>query len=250
MEGLGINTAADIYQQRLEAQTSCRVASTLVMADTPTHEPAPYGPASTPPPIYGFLSNSIPTDDFVAFVLSKQNEYKGRDGRGIEQHYVPHDELLQYWTIGRIRDACGSYSEAITTRHHLIRDHYLRVFSTLVFIGKLSYLPAFQRNSFKDEKFPDTTLPGSWEQSPTHRSMFDDFKRHQWIFFPVILDRDSLDDTWLPPERILPICFQTTIREQPHSERAAITKVQFHSSCNSLVNVSRRREPNPGCSLV
>ena len=248
MEGLGINTTPDICKQRLEAQTSRRVASTLAMADTPIHELTPPGPAVTPPPIHGSFSNSIPTDDFAAFVRSKENDYKGRDGRGKEQHYVPHSELLAYWTIAKIRDACESYPARIPTRPSLIRDRYLRVFSTLVFIGKLSYLPAFQRNGFRDEKFPDTTIPEPWEQSPSHKSMFVDFTRHQWIFFPVILDRDSLDDTWLPPERILPICVQATIREQLRDERAAITKVQFHPSCNSLVKVSWRREPN-SCTL-
>lgn len=208
------------------------------MANSPTTEQAPDSPAVAPPSIQGRLSFSTPTDDFVAFVRSKENEYKGRDGRGKEQHYVPLTELSTYWTIPKIREACESYSEAFPTRHRLIKDRYLRVFSTLVFIGKLSYLPAFQRMGLGDQRFPDTTLPNDWEQSPSHRSMFDDFKSHQWTFFPVILDRDSLDDTWLPPERILPVRVQATIREQLYSDRAAITKVQFHPSCNSLVKVS------------
>lgn len=195
-------------------------------------------PAIAPPSIQGRLSFSTPTDDFVAFVRSRANEYRGRDGFGKEQHYVPLSELSTYWTIPKIREACESYSEAFPTRHRLIKDRYLRVFSTLVLIGKLPYLPAFQRLELWDQKFPDTTLPGQWEQSPSHRSMFDDFKSHQWIFFPVILDRDSLDDTWLPPERILPVRVQGTIRAQLYSDRAAITKVQFHPSCNSLVKVS------------
>lgn len=215
------------------------------MANSPTTEQAPYSPADAPPLIQSRLSFSTPTDDFVAFVRSRENEYKGRDGLGKEQHYVPLTELSTYWTIPKIREACESYSEAFPTRHGLIKDRYLRVFSTLVLIGKLSYLPAFQRLGLWDQKFPDTTLPGQWEQSPSYKSMFDDFKSHQWTFFPVILDRDSLDDTWLPPERILPVRVQATIREQLYSDRAAITKVQFHPSCNSLVKVSWRRKPTP-----
>lgn len=216
------------------------------MANSPTTEQAPNSPAVVPPSIQGRLSFSTPTDDFVAFVRSRENEYKGRDGRGKEQHYVPLTELYTYWTIPKIREACESYSEAFPTRHRLIKDRYLRVFSTLVFIGKLSYLPAFQRMGLGDQRFPDTTLPNDWEQSPSHRSMFDDFKSHQWTFFPVILDRDSLDDTWLPPERILPLRVQAKIREQLYSDRATITKVQFHPSCNSLVKVSWRRRSIPG----
>lgn len=149
-----------------------------------------------------------------------------------------------------IRDTCESYSEAIPTRPRLIKDRYLRIFSTLVLIGKLPYLPAFQRLGLVDEKFPDTILPGPWEQLPSYKSMFDDFKNHQWIFFPVILDRDSLDDTWLPPERILPVHVQAKIREQLYSDRAAITKVQFHPSCNSLVKVSWRKNRSLEASLV
>lgn len=210
----------------------------MAQADSPTTEQAPHGPVVTPPPIHGRVSNSTPTGEFLAFVKSKKDEYKGRDGRGKERHYVPYTELLEYWTTDRIRDACESYDEAIAVRYSLIRSRLLRVFSTLVFIGQLSYLPDFKRNGYYDEKFPDTTLPEPWEQSPPYKSMFNDFKNHQWKFFPVILDRDSLDDNWLQSERILPVCVQAKIREQFSGERAAITKVQFHPSCNSLVGVS------------
>lgn len=227
------------------------VASILVMAQagTPTDEQAPHSTAETPPSIQGHLSNSTPTDAFVDFVRRKKAEYKGRDGRGKEQNYVPHTELYTYWTDARIREACQSYSEGITTRHNLIRSRFLRVFSTLVYIGKLSYIPAFQQNGLCDQRFPDTTLPGSWIHSPCHGSMFDDFKEHQWIFFPVILNRDSLENTSLPPERILPLSIEETIRSQSHIDRAAITKVRFHPSCNELVNVSWRTKTINGNSF-
>lgn len=240
MGSLGTNTAINKHKQRLGAQTSCRVSSILVMAQTgtPTHDPTPYAAAVNTPPIYGHLSNSTPTDAFAEFVQRKRQEYEGRDGYGRVQGYVPHNELLKYWTPARIRDACESYSEGITTRHDLIRKHYLRVFSTLVYIGKLSYIPAFQQYVLEDGRFPDTTPPGPLAQAPSYKSMFDDFKDHQWIFFPVVLDRDKLDNTWLPSERILPICMEETIRSQLHSERASITKVQFHPSCNKLAKVS------------
>lgn len=220
------------------------------MTDSATTEQPPYGPAVTAPSIHGHLSKSTPTDEFIAFVQSKAKEYTGRDGRGEEQHYVPLTELSTYWTIPKMREVCESYSETVPTKYRLLKDRYLRVFSTLVFIGKLSFLPAFQRLGLLDQRFPDTFLPDYWEQSPSHRSMFDDFKSHQWTFFPVILDRDSLDDTWLPPERILPVRVQATIREQLYSDRAAITKVQFHPSCNSLVKVSRRRNQSLGALCI
>lgn len=158
---------------------------------------------------------------------------------------MPHNELFRYWTIARIRDACESYSEGIDTRPDLIRNRYLRVFSTLVYVGHLAYIPAFQQNELWDQRFPNTTLPGPWAPVPSYRSMFDAFKDHQWMFFPVILDRDSLDSSWLPPERILPIHIEEIIRPQLHSERAAITKVRFHPSCNSLVKSDGTAESNP-----
>lgn len=214
------------------------------MAYSTTTEQATHGPAITPPPIQRLL-NSTPTDNFLKFLETKQVEYIGRDGLGREQTYVPHTELAKYWTIAKIRDACDSYSEGIATRHRSIKDHYLRVFSTLLSIGELGYFPSFRRNGLSDQKFPDATIPKDWEQWPAHRSMFENFKKQQWMFFPVILDRDILDDTWLPPERILPVRIEATIRERLHNDRASITKVQFHPSCNNLIKVSWRREPNP-----
>lgn len=240
MGSLGTNTAINKHKQRLGAQTSCRVSSILVMAQTgaPTHDPTPYAAAVNPPPIHGHLSNSNPTDAFTEFVQQKRQQYKGRDGYGRVKGYVPRDELFNYWTVSRIRDACESYSEGITTRHNLIRNRLLRVFSTLVYIGKLSYIPTFQYHGLSDQRFPDTTPPGPLSQAPSYKSMFDDFKDHQWIFFPVILDRDTLDNTWLPPERILPICIEEPIGSQLHREKASITKVWFHPSCNELAKVS------------
>lgn len=239
MAGLGINAALNIHDQRLGTQTSCLVASILVMAQAgaPADDRAPHAAAVTPPPIQGHLSNSTPTSLFAEFVQRKKQEYKGRNGYDREEGYVPYNELFKYWTIARIRDACESYSEGITTRHGLIRKRYLRVFSTLVYIGNLGYFPSFQQNELWDQRFPNTTLPGHWAPAPSYRSMFEDFKDHQWIFFPVILDRDTLDGSWLPPERILPICIEETIRSQLHSERAAITKVRFQPSCNNLIEV-------------
>ncbi|KAG6359692.1 hypothetical protein INS49_010744 [Diaporthe citri] len=254
------------------------VASILVMAqsDTPIEDQTLNPTAETPPSIQAdFLNltptedqtqdlmdetppfvqehplnpNSAPTDEFVEFVQRKKNEYRGRDGSGMEQHYIPHTELLTYWTDARIQDVCESYAEGIVTSLDLIREQYIRVFSTLVYTGNLSYIPAFQKNELWDQRLPATTLPGPWEQLPSYQAMFDDFKSHQWTFFPVILDRYSLDDTWLPPERILPICAQATIREQLHSDRAAITKIQFHPSCNSLLKSDGTSTAHPSYIL-
>lgn len=79
--------------------------------------------------------------------------------------------------------------------------------------------------------------------------MFDDFKSHQWIFFPVIIDRDILDDRSLPPEQVLPLCFQDTIRGGHHHNRATIAKVKFHQSCNNLVEVRSIRKHNAWATL-
>lgn len=221
----------------------------MAQADTPTDEQTSHSTNETPRPTQDHLSNSAPTDLFAEFVRHKRREYKGRNGYGMEQGYVPHNELFRYWTIARIQDACQSYSEGIATRHDLIRNRFLRVFSTLVYIGKLSYIPAFQQHGLCDQRFPDTTLPGSWIQLPSYGSMFNDFKAYQWIFFPVILNRDMLENTSLPPERILPLCIEDTIRSQSNIDRAAITKVRFHPSCNEIVEVSWRNETNNGSSF-
>lgn len=195
--------------------------------------------AETPSFIHSHLSNSAPTDAFVEFVQKKKHKYKGRNGHGEEQHYLPRSELFAYWDISRIRSACESYSEDITIRPSLVREHYLCIFSTLVYIGQLSFLPAFKRFDLTDERFPDNTPPGVWENSPFYIPMFNIFQRNQWMFFPLKLDRDRLDDTSLPPERILPLCFEETIRSKMPTDRASITKVCFHPSCDNLFKVGK-----------
>ncbi|KAI3394706.1 hypothetical protein diail_2291 [Diaporthe ilicicola] len=249
VEDLGINATPDIYERRLRARTDSRGASTLAMAAPSIDAPVPRGTAGTPSFVHAHFSNSIPTDAFLEFVQQKRQNYKGKNGHGEVQYYLPLSELLTYWTIPRIRAACESYSERIIVKHNVIRDRFLRVFSTLVYIGSLSYLPAFQRRDLSDQRFPDTTLPGFWESSPAHMSMFENFRNHQWMFFPVIIDRDSLDDRLLPPEQILPLWSEEVIREKFHN-RASITKIRFHPSCNNLIKEGDHTEAaNPAYIL-
>ncbi|KAJ0124541.1 hypothetical protein J7T55_005879 [Diaporthe amygdali] len=181
------------------------------------------------------LAAAGPTDAFLEFIERKRSEYKGRNGYGKEQHYLPRSELFTYWTIARIRDVCESYSEDMSIRCELIKHRYLCVFSTLVYIGQLSFLPAFKRFDLTDNKFPVNTVPGVLEKSEPYIAMFNSFQKNHWMFFPVVLDRDSLDDTLLPPERILPLCFEETIRPRAGNDRAAFTRVCFHPSCNNLI---------------
>lgn len=217
------------------------MAAPSVVEQTPA-----FGTAETSPYVPGRLVDSRPTDAFVEFVMRKQQDYEGRDGHGRSRSYLPLTELSAYWNGNRIRNACESYSERIiqVTDLNIIRTNYLRVFSTLVYIGSLSYLPAFQERGLSDQRFPDTTLPGFWNSSLAHKSMFEAFKRHQWMFFPVIIDRDSLNGRLLPPEQILPLSSEETLRRRDYEDRATISKIKFHPSCNNLVRVGSRNAAN------
>lgn len=176
------------------------------------------------------ISDPASTTDFTGFVTQKKKLFIGRNGYDQEQSFIPSCELDNYWKKqGRIQEICKSYSpNVLVPPRQAIRETYLRVFSTLVFAGWLPLFPGFLEVGLTDEQFPTNSLPAIWTDSPIHQEMFEDFKKYQWTFFPVILDSNKLVNTAVPPERILPISNRLVIRE---SDATLISKVDFHRSC-------------------
>lgn len=205
----------------------------------------PHWPCESPQRNQGRLQVPIdmePTNTFAEFLREKEKRYRGRNGYGEEQFYIPLRDLKEYWTLRRIRTACDSYSPNIYIRPELIQCHYLRVFSILVHIGMLSYMSTFHDHGMSDNRFP---VNGSLSMvlgplPPSLEAMDSYFQKYQWMFYPVVLDQDELDHTTLSPKRILPLCSEEEIgrRMAAREEAATISKVNFDPSCNRLCEVS------------
>lgn len=193
---------------------------------------------SSRPPFEQHISYLKPTNDFARYVNEKKASFKGRDGYKSEQHFIPDCDLHNYWKKPtRIPEVCKSYASPIVVPPEVIthRGTYLRVFSTLAYAGLLQFFSDFLENGLTDERFPTNDLPTVWADLPTHRNMFEVFNKHQWTFFPLILDSNKLVNTLVPQERILPIFNSQAIRK---SDATLVSRVDFYNPCIKLRHVS------------
>ncbi|KAK4140565.1 uncharacterized protein C8A04DRAFT_14814 [Dichotomopilus funicola] len=131
-----------------------------------------------------------PFADFTDVVSRAMLNHIGRDAAGNETGYVPFDNIL---------------------------DHYLRIFSTLVYAGRhaVPYLHSlFISRGHTDAKLPWAKPPPSPDDNFFTES-FRSISDHQWRFFPLDFQAGQLDDLHLEDRRILPITLLNSIYSSP-----------------------------------
>jgi hypothetical protein len=131
-------------------------------------------------------SPTSPTDlpaalKFTQFVHDKQ--LQGRNGDLEPRPFVPFSRLQEYWTLSRIREIIDGCN--ITIRADAIRERYLRIFSTLVYIDHVSCLTEFTENRLEDSRFPFDARPTCWPDAPRHGKMWESFSVDQVSFLPL-----------------------------------------------------------------
>ncbi|KFA49831.1 hypothetical protein S40293_01225 [Stachybotrys chartarum IBT 40293] len=149
-------------------------------------------------------SNCLPpktVDRFIQFVNS--HSIDGFNGHWKTAKYMTRKELLTYW---------DDHDDPREILHHFnleyltetVRENYLQVFSTLVYIDKVPIIEFFARDNLKDDYWPRETAPLDWYKY-VRRQFWDDFRAQQWIFFPFSLSSEMDFGRRLPMKCVLPI---------------------------------------------
>ncbi|KAH6613726.1 hypothetical protein B0J18DRAFT_63076 [Chaetomium sp. MPI-SDFR-AT-0129] len=158
-----------------------------------------------------------PFADFTDVVSRAMLNHIGRDAAGNETGYVPFDILKEYWNRGRVAGVLKAIGSPTSVNIQNILDHYLRIFSTLVYAGRhtVPYLHSlFISRGHTDAKLPWAKPPPSPNDDFFTKS-FRSISDHQWRFFPLDFQAGQLDDLHLEDRRILPITLLNSIYSSP-----------------------------------
>lgn len=123
----------------------------------------------------------------------------GIDGRLEVQKYVPAKQLKIYWSEESLRQIMESIVPNGPVQFARITGRYLKVFSTLVFIGKPEHIGLFLKQGIGDNMLPLDRLPTSWHGD------LDRFLVEQWQFCPWDFTIQESDMRELYTQQILPV---------------------------------------------
>ena len=151
-------------------------------------------------------SGSLPPrthfSEFRAYVQS--NLQIGTDCEGKPKKYIRYDVLVSFWTREKVASVLQTElgERANLIPRDLLRSHYLRVFSILVYISS-------RNSSFVDEiiglysaKVYDDRLPSEEPRERLSRDTWFSFDENQWAFCPIHLKLNGSLHQKLDPRTI------------------------------------------------
>lgn len=171
-----------------------------------------------------------------------RNLERGHAAQGSAARFASFHCLTQYWTEAHVHDILfdtGDFHYQIED----IREHYLRIFSILVWISMtgrsyVRYLKHFVQKGTGDSILPFRERPTLFPSTTDSEDFWTTFFKNQWMFCPVKLGPTKIYNRDLHPNQILPftICggldFQNIGRPakiQLANVHASETLVQTHS---------------------
>ena len=182
--------------------------------------------------------NPDPFRKFAEHVADVKPKHVGRDIAGNSKNYVPVSDLREYWTSARISRVLHAFSgDRLDIDVSVIRQQYLRIFSTLVYTGPnavRNLQPLFISRKLTDESLPWRFRPNAWPDEKFFREFFKEIASNQWQFFPLDFRPEHLHDLFVDDECILPIDSPTEIA---HSALTAVQRFDIHDDYNHLERV-------------
>ncbi|KAH7254888.1 kinase-like domain-containing protein, partial [Fusarium solani] len=157
------------------------------------------------------------------------NQKTGVDGHNQERPYVPPSLLELYWDIEEVREAldyCGIMENAaqIVTR-------FLRIFSTLVYVGQTQKITLFTNRNRDDFDLP--ILDPSFEWKTPLRDFWDE----QWMFCPLEFSKELIFKRELHTRQILPVTYGESLGDHAWAGNGpSYEKVQIHPECNTMTH--------------
>ena len=175
--------------------------------------------------------------DFFRFLESKRQQGISGALEPAEDncHFIPDPDLQAYFgdkdRLRRILRAILPPSEPLLTDLSTIKNHYAKVFSILLCIGKGGYIDYFARyESLNDQKLPFDERPQYFPSTASvEGDFFSSFYEQQWMFCAATFTYKRHNE-W-QARRILPI----VCKEELSGGGSAITyKIDLHPAYNSL----------------
>lgn len=120
-----------------------------------------------------------------------------------------------------------------------ILDHYLVVFSILVWISKPELIAPFMsaETRLDDTQLPISFTPVEWADVSQNIDFLDDFKKAQWRFCPLTFDRRCYM-TKLNPYHVLPISNKRLLDSNADEEDDVVVyEALWHPKCLGLLPV-------------
>ncbi|QGI85876.1 uncharacterized protein FFB20_10578 [Fusarium fujikuroi] len=149
------------------------------------------------------------------------NARTGVNGFGEDKKYVSGTQLENYWSPTTLCEIISTIDPPIAVSVDTIRQMYLRIFSILVFIGKLGNISLFSKPGINDSNLP----LGTNHLLPEWRGCLDEFLIQQWQFCPWAFPRLESDERQLPARQILPLRYEAQLTREGWSSPAARIQV-------------------------
>lgn len=182
-----------------------------------------------------------PFTDFCTHIDKKKRRFVGLDAFDNDTSFIPFEVLRDYWTKARVNTVLKAFRGNLTFNIENIRNHYIRIFSILVYCDAVSHLQEFTRHNLNDAKLPLKQHPAEWPTGPIYARLFGKFSKHQWTFFPFIFSDAQLDDHCLDDDIVLPI---EKVSQISQGDAAVVQMIKIDDSCNSLAPRDQHGRPN------
>lgn len=166
----------------------------------------------------------------------QNNARTGVNGFDKEEKYVSDTQLADYWSPTNLYEILSTIEPPLAVPVDTIRQMYLRIFSILVFIGKLGNISLFSKPGINDNNLP----LGPNHLLPEWHGCLDEFLEEQWQFCPWAFPEGESNERQLPARQILPIRYEVPVaREGWISPAARINVVNIDDDyCQSIPRVS------------
>lgn len=174
--------------------------------------------------------------------LSEYLEGKWKIGYDIDQkpsRYVTVDILKRYWKKTTVSNILNTgYYEPITISPDAIIESFIRVWSTLVWIGRPECITWFRRNARDDEYFFVNGFTETVDADPRVQEMLQAFRNHWWRFWPVRFQSAKMHQRELDQQRVLPITSVHRLSPPNSFIKTIIYEIQLDPLCCEFSNVS------------
>ncbi|KAM7215402.1 hypothetical protein V8F06_009263 [Rhypophila decipiens] len=162
-----------------------------------------------------------------------------------KREFIPRDALSRFWTADQIVNVlCRTrQEERIRADRQNILQHYLAVFSILVYISRPELITTFMctETPLDDAHLPIRSTPEEWTHDSELREVFTEFDKAQWRFCPLTLDRRPWKSK-LAPYHIIPIASKRLIdpNSDEEEDEVLVYEADWHHLCRGpLLNSSR-----------
>lgn len=157
--------------------------------------------------------------------------------------YVTEDILSRYWTVTAVAHVLNTgYYTPIAISADTIISQYLRVWSTLVFIGRPERITWFHEKVRNDEYFFASGFAEAPDQDHSIQVMLEAFHQEWYKFWPVRFKSRSRAQIMykrdLDPQRVLPIVSRRQLSQTDTLSRTIIYQVTLDPLCCEDNNVS------------